>query len=104
MALHIPYNDKSLVYEIADYYLKERLIAYVIITDNGISKELDLDNTINTSQYYYLKGLSKSLLFSTINDRLRARYASNTPLMYSEPIILMDSLQTAELVSTLIKA
>lgn len=104
MTLQILSNDKILVHDIADYLLKERLIAHVCITDTAVYKELGLDNTVITSPYYSLKGLSKSLLFSTINDRLRARYGSKTPLIYSEPIILMDPMQTEELVSSLVKA
>lgn len=103
MVLHIVSKDKGLLEEISDFLLKERLIANAMISDAVEYKALDKAGKIELSKEYQCQAISKSLLFSTINDVLRDKYHNNTPLLYCEPIILIDSQQTEELVAMLKK-
>ena len=104
MTLQILSKDKKLVDEIAHYLLKEKLIANVIITKNKTFLELDANGEVVMSESYSLKGISKSLLFNTINEKIRLKYKENAPLIYSEPIILIDTKQTEDLIAHLQKA
>ena len=104
MTLQVVSSDKDLIHDIADFLLSEKLLANAIISDSVVYKTRDhLGNIINSNRYL-LKGISKSLLFHTINEKLRERYKDNMPLLYSEPVILIDPEQTETIISRLIKA
>lgn len=103
MTLQLVSEDESLLLEIAEFLLKESLIANAMISETGTYKTLNKQNTIVTSNHYILKGISKSLLFSHINQLLRKKYKERLPLLYSEPIILIDPEQTEAIVSQLAK-
>lgn len=103
MTLQLVSEDESLLLEIAEYLLEQSLIANAMISETGTYKMLDKNNTIITSNHYILKGISKSLLFSHINTLLREKYKDRMPLLYSEPIILIDPIQTEIIVKQLAK-
>lgn len=102
MTLQIVSKKKEMLEEIAHFLLEEQLIANAIISENVIYLEKNKD-TIETTERYALKSITKSLLFNTINEKLRKRYKEKTPLIYSEPIILIDPIQTEAIVERLIK-
>lgn len=103
MTLQIVSPDKSTIDDIADFLLNERLVAHAIISENVIYKEKNKEGKIITSNQYILKGISKSLLFNTINEKLRALYGDQLPLIYSEPIILIDPQQTEDIIEQLVR-
>ena len=90
MILQILSKDEAQVHEIADYLLKEELIANAMLSEKVLVKTKTDDGSIASSKQYKLQGISKSLLFQEINSKLKQRYADNMPLLYSEPIILID--------------
>jgi len=90
MTLQIVSESELLLNEIADYLLTEELIANAMLSSDVVFKMKQTDGSIRNSTQYVLKGISKSLLFGEINDRLRERYGEKMPLLYSEPIILID--------------
>ncbi|RDK83263.1 hypothetical protein [Marinirhabdus gelatinilytica] len=92
MILQLIDENRDLLNEIADFLLEEQLIANAMISDKIIFKER-IEDTIKECEKYILKGISKSLLFNIINERLRNRYGEKAPLIYSEPIILIDHQQ-----------
>ncbi len=102
MTLQIVSHDKDLLNTIADDLLKEKLIANAFLTEEVTTKTIDKDDKVITSTQYSLKGISKSLLFNRINQRLRAQYGKEMPLLYSEPIIMIDPEQTEEILSNVI--
>jgi hypothetical protein len=103
MTLQVISPKKELIHEIADYLLSENLIAYAIISNDISLKKRSHNGTIESSNQYILKGISKSLLFSTINTNLRTKYGDHMPLLYSEPIILIDPKQTEFIIKNLAK-
>ncbi|MEQ3656341.1 MAG: hypothetical protein ABNH00_10795 [Dokdonia sp.] len=104
MTLQLVSDQRDLLEEIATFLLKNRLIANAMISETQFL-ELDEDNPdqsqVMTHSKYILKGISKSLLFHAINKELRASYAHNMPLVYSEPIILIDPDQTERIITKL---
>jgi hypothetical protein len=102
MTLQIVSKHKQLLDEIATFLLNERLIANAMISENVIHKEIN-NGVVETTEKFILKSISKSLLFSKINEKLRKRYGEKTPLIYSEPIILIDPIQTEEIIKRLVK-
>jgi hypothetical protein len=102
MTLQIIAAKKELLEEIADLLLGDQLIANAMISEKILYKETK-HGKIQTTEQFLLKCISKSLLFHTINKKLRKRYGEKTPLIYSEPIILIDPSQTDALVAKLVK-
>lgn len=101
MTLQVVSQDKNLLEDIAISLLEQRLIANAMISDPLTFMVLENNNLISTSQYV-LKGISKSLLFSRINKWLRATYKDKMPLLYCEPIIMIDSVQTEEILAKIV--
>ena len=102
MTLQIVSKQKELLDEIATFLLHEQLIANAMISENVIYKERN-NGRIETTEQFLLKSITKSLLFSRINKKLRERYKERTPLIYSEPIILIDPIQTEQIIARLVK-
>ncbi|MDC8004275.1 hypothetical protein POV27_09450 [Aureisphaera galaxeae] len=102
MSLQVVSEDRELLQEVADFLLDEHLIANALISGEAIYKINEGDKITDTG-VYHLKAISKSLLFRKINHKLREKYAERTPLLYSEPIILIDPIQTEYLLKWLAK-
>ncbi|RMB62908.1 hypothetical protein EAX61_04860 [Dokdonia sinensis] len=94
MTLQVISEDKRLLHAIAEDLLKEKLIANAMISEELIFKEIGSNDTIAQTTRHLLKGVSKSLLFNKINLRLRETYKERMPLLYAEPIIMIDAEQT----------
>lgn len=102
MTLQIISKKRELLEEIAHFLLNEHLIANAMISERLLYLEKN-KNTVDTTKRFILKSITKSLLFSTINEKLRERYQEKTPFIYSEPIILIDPIQTEDIISRLVK-
>ena len=103
MILQILSKDEAQVQEIADYLLKEELIANAMLPEAIQVKTKSDDGTIANSKQYRLQGISKSLLFQEINKRLKTMYGENMPLLYSEPIILIDPVHQDAILESITK-
>ena len=101
MTLQIIATDKSLLEKIAEDLIESHLIANAIISQGDTYKTL-VGSEIENQIIYTLKGISKSLLFSKINNRLRSQYGDQMPLLYSEPIIMIDAKQTEAIIEHLV--
>lgn len=102
MTLQIVSKQKMLLEEIAIFLLNKQLIANAMISENIIYKERN-NGVIETTERFSLKCITKSVLFSIINETLREHYKESTPLIYSEPIIMIDPIQTEEIIKTLVR-
>ena len=103
MTLRIVSESEEFLNEIADYLLTEELIANAMISSDVLFKKKLPDGRIASSNHYVLKGISKSLLFSDINRGLKEKYKDNMPLVYSEPIILIDCEHTEMILDRITK-
>lgn len=101
MILQAVSEDKLMLDTIADDLLKVNLIANVMISSSLSFKNINTSGEVDETRQYVLKGISKSLLFSKINSRLRDTYGDKMPLLYSEPLIMMDSIQMEEVLRKL---
>lgn len=101
MVLQMVAQEKNLLEEIAEGLLTNRLIVNAMISEAIIYKTISDNDQIITSSQYTLKGISKSLLFKNINTWLVQKYGEKTPLLYSEPIIMIDPDQTEQILSKL---
>lgn len=103
MTLQMVSEHEEFLYEIAEFLLEEKLIANAMISRDLVMLQKDLDGQISKSEQFLLKGISKSLLFKKINDRLREEFGEHIPLLYSEPIILIDSEKVEDIMNRLAK-
>lgn len=101
MILQAVSQDKVMLDAIGDDLLKVNLLANVMISDGLSFKYRNDDGEVIGTRQYVLKGISKSLLFSKINSRLKDTYGDKMPLLYSEPLIMMDSMQMEEILNKL---
>lgn len=101
MTVQMVAQNKNLLVEIAEGLLTNRLIANAMISEVIIYKTISDNDQIITSSQYTLKGISKSLLFKNINNWLVQKYGEQTPLLYAEPIIMIDPDQTEQILSKL---
>lgn len=83
-------EDESQIHEIANYLLEEALIVNAMFSGPILVKTRKEDGTIEKLEQFKLQGISKSLLFPKINNELKEKYGDRMPLLYSEPIILID--------------
>ncbi len=103
MVLQMVSTNEALLEEIAEYLLAEKLLYNVMLREVFDYRTGDGNGGIVTTQRYGLKGISKSLLFGRINELLRKKYKDKMPLLYSEPIILIDPEQTDVIAESLVK-
>ena len=101
MILQAVSEDKEMLDAIGDDLLKVNLLTNVMISDGLSFKYRNDDGEVIGTRKYVLKGISKSLLFSKINSRLQDTYGDKMPLLYSEPLIMMDSMQMEEILNKL---
>jgi len=103
MVVQLLSSDESQIHEIADYLLGEELLGNAMLS-GPILVKTRLDNgIIKQTEQFKLQGISKSLLFSEINKRLKDKYGEHMPLLYSEPIILIDPQQTDAIIERLVR-
>lgn len=103
MILKVVSTKQEQLKNIAKFLIKKKLIATAVIGQSCFIPHKNQENSLDEDVCYTLSGISKSLLFKKINDALRAEYGSETPLIYSEPIIMIDPEQTDEMLGRLIK-
>ena len=103
MVIQLLSANESQIHEIADYLLGEGLIGNAMLTGPIVVKTCLEGGAIKQSIQFKLQGISKSLLFSEINKRLKDKYGERMPLLYSEPIILIDPQQTDDIIERLVR-
>lgn len=102
--LHIISQDKQQVCDISDFLSAEKLILNPIIIENAQSRKLGSDGqTIYVTTQFLLIGKTKGLLFNEIDKKLRAKYPTDMPILYSLPITHMDWEQADELIKNTVK-
>lgn len=87
--LHVLSNSKTVLEEIAQTLLTERLAIDVNILRDLERLELK-DGALKRSKHYRLTAKTKALLFTHIDARLRTEYPDNLPEIYSTAIVHMD--------------
>ncbi len=103
MTLQIVSENEEYLHEIAEFLLKEELIANAMMSPDVVVMQKEMDGSLSSTNNFVLKGISKSLLFKTINDRLHEEFGEHIPLLYSEPIILIDSNKMEDIMLRLAK-
>lgn len=103
MILHILSESDAQINEIADLLLTEGLLSHAMFSDAMTVKSVSEDGSIAESNQFRLQGISKSLLFPVINNRLKDKYQDDMPLLYSEPIILIDPIHQNGILESLSK-
>ncbi|MBX2827772.1 MAG: hypothetical protein KTR22_06395 [Flavobacteriaceae bacterium] len=102
MSLQVVSENIVLLQEVADFLLEEGLVANALLS-NESEYRFHGESGIESKKVFLLKCISKSLLFSLINERLREKYGDRMPLVYSEPIIMIDPEQRDDLLARLTK-
>lgn len=102
MLLNVVANSAAQAREIAIYLLDNKFIAQASIGEKELY-ELNEDTVLMGSKRYVIKGISKALLFETINKKLRKRYSDRMPTLFAEPLIYMDSEQNEQFLERIVK-
>ena len=103
MVIQLLSANESQIHEIADYLLGEGLLGNAMLSGPLLVKTRLDSGIIKQTKQFKLQGISKSLLFSEINKRLKDKYGDRMPLLYSEPIILIDPQQTDAIIEQLVR-
>lgn len=103
--LHIISPDHQQTKDISDFLSQKKLILNPIIIENAQSRKLDEvdEKSITPTAHFPLIGKTKGLLFNEIDLKLREKYPTNLPILYSLPITHMDWEQADELINKTVK-
>lgn len=94
--IHIICDSPTQANEIVDFLIDEELMLNAFLSNKTLykrkknGKEESLEQTL-------VMGTTKALLFNTINERIKKKFAKNPPPTYAMPIIYMDEHQNLEL-------
>jgi hypothetical protein len=101
--LHIISDEEEQAIEIADILMEQNLLLEAVLLEKVTVRKKTLEgNPISTKQTLIM-GKTKALLFTSIDEMLKARYKEKMPVIYSTPIVHMDWEQSKELVSEVAK-
>lgn len=103
ITIHIITNSETQATQIAEWMLREKLVYQNVDIDYQDTFVLNDHGKLDKSKTFKLQARSKALLFATIEEGLLSKYGSNSPFLYSTPIVGMDSVRSKELVETLRK-
>ncbi len=87
--LRISSFNEPVIEQIAEMLLKERLVIDVNITRN-IERLILADDKMSSMTTTLITSKTKGLLFTQIDEKLRAQFPNETMEIYSLPIIHMD--------------
>lgn len=102
MLLNVMTESSQQAREVALDLLENKLIAQATIGEKEVF-EVNHDHQLESSQRFVVKGISKALLFDTINKRLRAAYPSAMPTLFAEPLIYIDPEQNENFLDRIVK-
>jgi len=87
--LRIVSKNEAMLDEVAGFLLKENLAIDVNMKRHLERIEL-VDGFITSVRLFLLTAKTRSLLFETIQLKLREKYGNNLPEIYALPIVNMD--------------
>lgn len=102
MLLNVMTNTSSQAREIALDLLENKLIAQATIGEKEVF-EVNNNHKLKSTQRFVVKGISKALLFDTINKRLRSKYPQAMPTLFAEPLIYIDPEQNENFLERIVK-
>lgn len=102
MLLNVVAHSAAQAKEIAVYLLDQKFIIQASIGEKEVY-ELNKNHELQGSKQYVIKGISKALLFDTINKKLREKYPQLMPTVFAEPLIYIDSEQNKEFLERIVK-
>ncbi|GGG05879.1 hypothetical protein GCM10011344_02920 [Dokdonia pacifica] len=102
MLLNVVAHSAAQAREITIYLLENKFVAQASIGEKELY-ELNSDHELQGSKQYVIKGISKALLFDTINKKLRKKYQKRMPTLFAEPLIYMDFEQNKEFLERIVK-
>lgn len=102
MLLNVVAHSAAQAKEIAVYLLDQKFIIQASIGEKEVY-ELNKNHELEGSKQYVIKGISKALLFDTINKNLRSKYSEQMPTLFAEPLIYIDSEQNEKFLEGIVK-
>jgi len=102
MLLNVVAHSTTQAKEIAVYLLDHKFITQASIGEKEVY-ELNENHKLQGSKQYVIKGISKALLFDTINKKLREKYSDQMPIVFAEPLIYIDSEQNEKFLEGIVK-
>jgi uncharacterized protein involved in tolerance to divalent cations len=100
--LRIVSNNEKKSERVAEILLSENLGMDVNIKRHAERLEL-VNGSLISSRIYILTAKTKSLLFQTIDERLRREFPDNRPEIYALPIVYMDWDDARHLTDSIVK-
>ncbi|WP_025740624.1 hypothetical protein [Aquimarina pacifica] len=92
--IYIIPKSKSQAAEITEFLLRGKYLLTVMMLENCVLAKIGTKKQTNRLNSTLISGIIRSLQFNNLNERLRKMYPSNMPILYSIPIIHMDSQQS----------
>ncbi len=102
MLLNVVSYSAKQAREIVIYLLDNKFIAQATIGERELY-ELNEQHELEGSKKFVIKGISKALLFDTINKKLRKKYPNQMPTVLAEPLIYIDSEQNEMFLERIVK-
>lgn len=87
---HIMANNKTQALEIIHLLMDKKLLLQAAISDKTIFQKKTGSGKLVNEKRTLIIGKTKGLLFTTINEVLKAAFKDNMPMLYAVPIIYMD--------------
>ncbi|MFC4634358.1 hypothetical protein ACFO3O_10600 [Dokdonia ponticola] len=102
MLLNVVAHNAAQAKEIAVYLLENKFITQASIGEKEMY-ELNENHELQGAKQFIIKGISKALLFDTINKKIRDKYSKQMPTLFAEPLIYIDSEQNKEFLDRIVK-
>ncbi|MGB5821857.1 MAG: divalent cation tolerance protein CutA [Saonia sp.] len=102
IVVHIICTTKTQAEEILEMLIMESLIYNAMVSEK-IIYEKKSPKTLASSKQILVTAKTKSLLFQSINDRLRETQGNHMPMLYCLPVVYMDPDQAQQLLKETIK-
>lgn len=102
MLLNVVAHSTVQAKEITMYLLDQKYIVQATMGKKEMY-ELNENGELQGSEKVVIRGISKALLFDTINKKLREKYPQYMPTVFAEPLIYIDSEQNKEFLERIVK-
>ena len=90
---HIIVPDIEQTMDIIKVLIENDLIFNAGISTKNVYEKNKENGTLDHFEQTLIIGKTKAMLFSKINDVLKAKYPNNMPMLYAIPIVYMDEEQ-----------
>ncbi|WP_047545408.1 divalent cation tolerance protein CutA [Psychroserpens sp. Hel_I_66] len=97
--LNIITKNEDQANRITDLLHEHGLVVNEYILKEVVGRLPNQEGKLTNVDEVLIVGVTKALLFNTINKLIRVHYPKDTPIIYAVPIVYMDEIQTQDVIS-----